>query len=272
MIVRRDVDRLLLITQRDHARLAGQVAAAWGNTRFAKPFRWPETIDAVAHHDNGWASHDASLALDETGEPLDVLSSGLLLSLETWSDSAGRVRASHSPYAALLVSIHVLRLSALAAAQARTRPEVFQLNKFQHRQIEVQEDLRKQLGLRVDIPRKLGLTGDGNGPDEDRLTHDYALLRAADQMSLAVLCEEATVGTVEVRAAPGKLRTTLRLERPEPNRLTVDPWPFGAPELSFDVAARGVEARPYDDSQELESALRASQVQKLRVHFTQGSQ
>ena len=70
------------------------------------------------------------------------------------------VRAAKDPYAGLLTSLHVLALSVMVIDQA---PETsndswslenpatrFAVVKFQHKQIELQEQLRQKLGLRSD--------------------------------------------------------------------------------------------------------------------------
>ena len=50
---RRD-GRLTLITQPDHAALAGRMAESWGNEHFATPAARDALISAAVHHDDGW--------------------------------------------------------------------------------------------------------------------------------------------------------------------------------------------------------------------------
>jgi hypothetical protein len=52
MIVRKEANgQLLLIGQTDHSRLVGQLAAHWGNDRFAPPRPYDSVARAAAFHD-----------------------------------------------------------------------------------------------------------------------------------------------------------------------------------------------------------------------------
>jgi hypothetical protein len=75
--------RLWLVTQPDHGRVAGYLAAHWGNDQFTPPGSYAsvpepgrlraETIFAVAQHDNGWWEWEAAPDLAEAdGLPLDL--------------------------------------------------------------------------------------------------------------------------------------------------------------------------------------------------------
>ena len=67
----------------------------------------------------------------------------------------------------------------------------FENNKFQHRQIEIQEEVRGKLGMRTDIPLTLGLAGSGFDLREDQLHFDFRWLQALDQISLGICCTHA---------------------------------------------------------------------------------
>jgi len=45
---------LLLILQIDHSRIAGLLAAHWGNDRFAKPTPYSSMVLAAQEHDSCW--------------------------------------------------------------------------------------------------------------------------------------------------------------------------------------------------------------------------
>ena len=65
MLVTRRANHLVLITQPEHARLAGRLAAAWGNERFALPAAHAALILAATHHDDGWYELDELPAYNE---------------------------------------------------------------------------------------------------------------------------------------------------------------------------------------------------------------
>jgi hypothetical protein len=161
-MIRRDVgNEYFLIAQNDHAILAGQLAEHFGNHRFSQPEPRESVLTGVRMHDAGWPLHDDEPTLNKQHRPLDVFEVPRSIGLKVWAASADRA-AAVDPYAGLLVSLHSLALSIFATSQSapgRHEPfdasqlsERFEVNKFQHREVERQELLRRQLGLRTDLP------------------------------------------------------------------------------------------------------------------------
>ena len=169
MICRKSQERLCLIQQHDHALLAGQLAGHFGNTFFDQPNPKDLVVWATTMHDCGWREHDAAPTADEGGRPHHVFKTPLDLAIKMWSN-AGKDLEKEAELVRLLVSLHVMGLSAMAAGNGpRSRREDFQLNQFQHAEIERQENLRKSMGYRVDIPLKLGLTVGNSEIKEEEL-------------------------------------------------------------------------------------------------------
>ncbi len=254
MIRREANNQYHLITQHDHALLSGHLASHLSNAHFAPPEPFDIVIQAISLHDCGWPDHDNRPTLNPDGRPTDVFESPLQVSLPVWSNSVDRARR-HDPYIALLVSLHVLGLSALppAANQAvgtaggRTPRDTFELNKFQHRQIELQETLRHELGLRTDQPLTLGVNPDSHDPRELALVRNLRLLQAMDLLSLAACCTHPPAEkSVPFSPRLGHPPVSLNVTRAG-NDLLVHPWPFDASILPCRIAARAVEARPWED-------------------------
>lgn len=227
-MIRREIDGgHALILQHDHARLAAQLARHLPAT--ARPAE--RVLRAIAMHDSGWPIHDAQPQLNAQGLPLDVFESPLEVVLPCWDQSV-LLAAGDDPYAGLLVSVHVLKLSSLAASKAHDRQGVFDLNCFQHRQIELQTALRSKLGLRIDIPVKLGLAVQRGIAAEEQLRWDYTMLSAMDSLSLALLCSQVPFEQIEMPGRRCAKPIVLRFNRHD-GGLAVDPWPFAG--LSIEV-------------------------------------
>lgn len=47
-----------LIRHPDHARLAGEFAARWGNETFRPPHPHADVIEGIGSHDDGWSERD----------------------------------------------------------------------------------------------------------------------------------------------------------------------------------------------------------------------
>ena len=76
-------NRTWLVSQPDHGRVAGYLAAHWGNDQFAAPGHFAdahdpeqlcaETVLAIAEHDNGWWEWEAIPELGDRDDlPLDL--------------------------------------------------------------------------------------------------------------------------------------------------------------------------------------------------------
>ena len=274
MIRHRRGDEFLLITQDDHARLSGRLATHLGNDRFARPSLNQAVVDGIGLHDCGWPLHDEQApTLNGRGEPLHVLESPMSVATTVWRESARRAYEVGGPYAGLLVSLHVLRLSDLAGRpgdqpheRARDARDRFELNKFQHQQVEHQEALRRALGLRTDLPLRLGLARPGTGPEEDLLLFNFGLLRAMDQVSLDACSSEDLFPTIdEVYPRPGEPPLTINVGHPAPFTLSLDPWPFDLPRLQFDIRCRRLPARPFENEQTFRDAYRAAPVGSVAI-------
>src|SRR5262245_46430863 len=116
MIIRRDKESVLFITQPDHAGLAAALLARWQLDEFAGHPRREAILLAVAQHDNGWIEEDAATLVDGSGEPLDFIAAPVEVKHRIWPRAAARLDAL--PYAAALVAHHALTVN----TQPRTDP------------------------------------------------------------------------------------------------------------------------------------------------------
>lgn len=270
MIRRRLPDGFALIAQDDHARACGTLALAWGNLAFPRPQPFPDFLAGVVLHDCGWAAHDFSPPPSPDGLPPDVFDpppaddpAPLLQHMERthaiWEQSATAATAA-GPWAALLVSVHVLTLSAYASAGASALPLRFACNRFQHRQIERQEALRTRLGMPLDRPLTSGLADldaeDAGTPHplDLQLIEHYRLLQTLDLMSLAVCCT-----TAPVNESPPLGRDETRITwRRFGDDLRVRPWPFREETVTLEIPGVVVPRRHYASADDLADAMAAS--------------
>ena len=275
MIRHRRGDEFLLIAQHDHALLSGKFAAALGNADFAAPSPFEETVNGVSLHDCGWPLHDEKPTLNGNGLPLHVLESTMSVAIPVWSESARRA-SEVDPYTGLLVSLHVLALSSIAQTndptpheRYRDAKDLFELNKFQHRQAELQEGLRARCGLRTDVPLNQGLARFGVDVREDLLLFNYNLLKACDRLSLDLCCSEPLFETIEdVYPRPGAAPLTIELRHTGGSALTVRPWPFDVDRLEHEVPCRRVPARAYGSDEEFRAAFDQASCDTLRVRLS----
>jgi Protein of unknown function (DUF3891) len=109
MNIRRLGSTLQLITQPGHAALAARIMRQWHPSLFPDSPRKRSILNAVEHHDIGWAEVDAMLVVDEaTQQLLDFTELPDELKRETSWRGIDRLR--DDPYAAALVSQHRLHV------------------------------------------------------------------------------------------------------------------------------------------------------------------
>jgi hypothetical protein len=258
-----------LITHQDHARLAGDFAAAWGNAQFRRPEPRARVLKGIACHDDGWVARDARPSITRQGKP-SAFSTELVgkysafeeIDLEEYlavRDRAVRIIAEQDPYAGMLISMHTTNLlTAHADRSTIAAGGLVLLDAFLERQREYQR------GLRLALVADKSLT-EVEAAAQTILEH-FRLLQACDNLSLlacvaftspAHLLHPLPVnneGTAEVKVLPVA-----------PRHFQLAPWPFAQPELSFAFPARHVTGKLFPDSHHLEAAFHAAPGEQLTV-------
>lgn len=266
MIRRMVGNRFFLIAQDDHAKLAGKLAGHWGNDRFSRPDPMESTILGTTLHDCGWPLHDLAPTLNNNGLPRDVFETPRGIALRVWTASVNQA-AGRDAYAELLVSLHVLFLSIHATISDPV--DRFEINKFQHQQVELQEKLRRRLRLRTDLPLKLGMADDPSDNQEQWLRLNFRLLQALDLISLAMCCTQPPFSkTREVWDRPDGIPVSLTMNRVDERTVRVSPWPFDQPFIELEVPYRAVEARQYEDEEAFQQEFAAVPIEKLNLKAT----
>jgi hypothetical protein len=267
MIRRTAAKDFLLISQTDHAAFSGFLAKHIGNDQFSSVDA--EVIAAIAHHDTGWPLHDDSPTLNAAGLPLHVFETPAPLAIRIWSASVDRAM-DLGPYAALLVSLHQLALSDFVTMnrQSATPRDVFEMNKFQHRQIERQEALRKAIGMRTDVPLHLGLAAPGVDSAEDRLRFHFRLLTLCDRLSLELCCGTPLFPVIEgILPRPGGAAVTVQTNLMDDRVMRVDPWPFDGERLSAEVPCRRVPSMAFEAEEEFRAAFATAPIESVRFEL-----
>lgn len=277
-MIRRQVGKeYWLISQHDHAKVSGELAGYIGNSRF-RPILTPGAILGISLHDSGWPIHDSAPTLNDEGKPRDVFESTREIALPVWEASADQA-AEQDTYAGLLVSLHGLALSVYATGASPlaghrwdlTDPRgKFEVNRFQHRMIEMQEIARQALGMRTDRPLKHGLADDSiDDPKERELVFNFRWLQAMDQLSLAICCTKPPFPQLgPVYESAGAAGIHLNTQRPDARLLHVDPWPFDRDEISVIVPCRRVPAERFVTDDEFRAAYGGAIPEQFTVSLT----
>jgi Protein of unknown function (DUF3891) len=258
-----------LITHPDHARLAGDFAAAWGNAQFRKPEPRARVLKGIATHDDGWTARDAHPSITRAGKP-SAFSTELVGKYSAFEeidladylavrDRAVRTVAEQDPYAGLLISMHTYNLLTAHGDRSTITPDgLVLLDSFLDRLRGYQEELRTAIAADDSLAAA--------EKTEETVVEHFRLLQACDNLSLltcvafdspAHLLHPLPLndgGTAEVQVLPIA-----------PRHFRLAPWPFSEQEMRFSFPARQVAGRLFDDSQSLEAVFQAAPVEQLTV-------
>ncbi|MEX0938015.1 MAG: DUF3891 family protein [Pirellulales bacterium] len=245
----------LLIPQIDHAHLAGELAGAWGNDRFAPLPGGEEALAAIYAHDDGWRAWDAAPDIDpETGRPRNFLEMPLDTQLAIWRASIDRA-ASHGPLAPWMVAGHFAALLQ-GSSSSDTREGRAWLAEF---------DQRRQSWL-----AQCNASGCCTPAQTDQA---LAMLQMFDGLSLWFCCaprsEPHSFGVPagqHVSLAPDASQDPAETTQ----RVSISPWPMATDRLEIRVAGRLVPASGYRDQQSLLAELQSGPVALLRWQLFPG--
>lgn len=222
MIVRAEGDDLILITQPDHAGLAGRIMDGWRADGLPDRPSRPTVLLATHEHDNGWIEEDAWPRLDpDTGRPHDFITMPDEVKQAIWPRAVARI-AEMDPQSAALIAQHALTVY----DRHRTSPG---WGEFFDQMERLREELRD--------PTR-------GGPIPESFLADYAIVFLGDLLSL-IFCN----GWTDPVEAEG-YRLILR-----GRRLEVSPDPFGGGIVPLRVPARRLSNRYYGSEADLREAL-----------------
>jgi hypothetical protein len=228
----------LAITQQSHAEMCEQLADAWGNDRFPRPDTAPDLVLAAGGHELGMLEWDREPALDpRSGLPASVKRMDLAEHLPLRRLSPDRL-ASRSEYASLLCSLH--------HTSFYSEPSMLRRLRRRHRLVHgyLTDERERQRALRARLK-----------PGTAELDRDWRLVRCWDAISHVLLLDRSPERVANVPMDTDR-RGEISIRR-SGEAYSLDPWPFGAAEVS--IGARGhLLDRSYDDRDEMLSDLAAA--------------
>ena len=254
MVCPYDESHLLLILQTDHSRIAGLLAAHWGNGEFARLNPYASMVLAAQEHDSGWWDWEIKPTLNEQGFPSDYIGSIKHLGQGVWLDlyrHAIERLASRDLYAAYYVSMHGEALLTRGMGLLPSMPDYTG-------DAAVKEFIAEQKQLRAGwlptLQKDQSLIG---VTSEKHLWTNFNLMEVFDQFAQFV-CNRYpfnsqarkngptnTLGGMPVPVAPGKPDATLTINVVNEKDAIVRPYPFDVSPLRLSFEGRLVQNRPY---------------------------
>jgi hypothetical protein len=240
MIVRYDSDgSLILVTQNDHARLSGLMAAHWGNARFAQPRPYESVVRATQYHDLGWLEYEMNPRYDaETGKVTNFLDvpnePGHLRAFERSHEQL----TSIDPYAGLLVTKH-----RTGVYQARYGV----LTKPTPPPVRAHSAALATFIARSEAEQNILLAA----LDNQEFKVNFNLLQVWDLLSLWICCNEQPK-ELWVEPVPenydGGLGTGIKFTPEDSRTIAVQPYPFDEPLLRVGITYRRLVKTRFGDA------------------------
>jgi hypothetical protein len=248
MVIRELKDgRSYVSLQEDHAELAAQFAAHWGNSRFSKLRPYDTMVFATTYHDSGYREFEGNPPMNVAkGRPYahrEEVPNFESTELKAYSKNVEWL-SGQDPYAGLLVSMHRTGLW-------HNRYNVFTEpgGRLRERSQAVQ-DAKKALEARQEEVKKQLAAKDPGFANE--LAYNYMALQVFDLLSLYFCCdgyanenEFKEYKIAPVRVSYGNDETvTLTIKPSGPGSVIFDPYPWDVSPLKVSARARIVAPPP----------------------------
>jgi Protein of unknown function (DUF3891) len=231
MIVRNQSDgSVVMITQNDHAKLAGLFAAHWGNRTFERPRPYASMMRAAQYHDAGWLRYETNPFLDTATHkspnfqqvPNDVPQ----LAAYQWAID---MLTDVDSYTGLMVSKHRTGLWQQRYGTI-TQPPAGPPRKLTS---DVEDFIARNEA------RQHVITA---GHDRHEVAVNYNLLQVWDLLSLYICSNEHhkdhVIEPAPTAYAGGSGAVALKLTPASPTTIAVDPFPFDRVPLEVAVVYR----------------------------------
>ena len=252
-------ESLVLVLQTDHSRIAGLLAAHWGNDKFARLNPYASMVLAAQEHDSGWWDWEIKPTLNEQGYPSDYIGSIKHLGQGVWLDLYRRAierLAQRDLYAAYFVSMHGEGLLTRGMGLLPSMPDYTgdtAVQKF----IVQQKELRA--GWLPTLQKNQAWTA---AATEMQLWTNFNLMEVFDQFAQFVcnrypLNSQArkngptnTLSGLTVPVSPDRPHVTLMIDVQNETDAVVRPFPFDVNPLRLSFEGRIVRNQPFTNQEE----------------------
>lgn len=238
MILRSAGNDWLCIPQREHARLAADVALAWQAPSCPEGATWLDIVRAVYHHDDGWEDWDRDPQLDPATKQLRGFTDMRLEdSTILWRESVLACRdkpaydgARHHPAAPIWVARHFAHLVGQAA---RHHPDSTERQECSRLFLEFADEVETEI---------FHQHGNEAGLTPEALEFGYHAIRWFDLVSLN-LCLVTSSDDVPLES-PGWEPMIFRFSA---EQSTLRPWRLAQDTLSLRAPARRLSSRAFEN-------------------------
>ncbi len=259
-----------LVEHPEHARLAGGVAAHWGNGEFPPPAPRNDILVAVMRHDDAWAARDSLPFITRQGRPsafskelVGAYSAFEEIDLADYLAVRGRAAeavAADNAFAAVVISLHTVDLLTTHADLSRLSPADRELHgRFIEGQHRRQAEMVSALSA---SPAYAGFSS------PESLRRAFEFLQACDSLSL-IVCSRFPRPLALRHAHPRRdgSRAEILCTPLGDDTYRLSPWPLDRDEVEYKLPCRHVPGREFATLEEFREAYAAVPLSTLLVRL-----
>jgi len=246
-VIRRDTESgWILITQKDHSVLSGEIMKYWGNDKFNTPEPYDEVLLAVAEHDSGWEEWEKQPKINpENKYPKNFLEMNYTDQVAIWTRSFDKYKIEH-PYTSALIALHFDKFNTIIA---KKNPQALILK----------NDIKRL------VTKNLSLDNQTLSAD---IINNLKFLQIGDIISLA-LCHgwrSSQLDEIPYRLNGGK--TSMLLESIDGFNYKIFPYPFSSKPVKASVNGRILNKKTFRNNYEFFEAYESSTNTNLNFCIT----
>ncbi len=244
-MIRREAERgWILITQREHSLLSGDIMKHWGNSKFAKPEPYDEVMLAVAEHDNGWDYWEKSPKINpENKYPKNFLEMNYADQVTIWKRSFLKHSKEH-PYASSLIALHFDKFNSSILKKNKSASKLkAEIKQFVIQNLKLQKSHKKSLG--------------------DDIINNLKFVQIGDIISLA-LCHGWR--STQIDDIPYRLngkKTSILLLSDDGLNYKIFPFPFSKSPVSVSIKGKIINKKTFQNNSTFLDAFNKSKSTKL---------
>ena len=272
MMIRIETDRgWVLITHKDHARLAGKFAGLWDTERFSFPEPRRSTLFGIASHDDSWQKPDSRPTIAEDGTPsafskelvgaYDAFENMDLPSYLAVREMATEACADKDPFAARMISMHTVSLLTDHADLSTLSNEQRPIHAaFIENQLKRQQELT---AASVGIPRLESFAS------EEHFQAAFELLQACDSLSLycCVLFPEVRALQHGHKMQAVDHPVKISFTPVGPSTFALVPFPFAGDSVDIAIPCIRIVGKTFDSSEALQIAYDQGSEDKISIRL-----
>jgi len=256
MIRRKDSEGWILVSQHDHAVLAGEIIALWGNGVFSPPRPFEEVVFAVREHDSGWKSWDSRPKINpENGYPANFMEMESGDQYGIWKGSY-LGHAKERPYASSLVALHFSRFNEKSLNKNPGNGSAKLLER------EIREFVSGNLGIEIESDEMNALPLD--------VKINLRFVQVGDIISLTLCHGWYDMDIKDVPVNYEGDAATIKMSSSDGFNFTMDPYPFAAPVIKCSVPAVRLEQKTFESDDDLRRALKDAEPDALDFTIGKG--